>query len=303
MKAAAENRAEMRKWLERMLHWIERGELPAIPFAGWTTSGYANRPAPNIELVYMEQGHYDKLLIGDRKVCFPQGHVALHNIHFGNYAPREKRAIPFNAWCLFLKLPKGMAEFKEMESAPVFCSIPVNHSKRMAARFRSVSDRCLEPRIPRPTDYSEAQIMYDPLRPAPMQNLARIRVKAALLDLLAELLDEVGTAEEKTPMPEGVRQAMIYMEQNYMNPNLSLSDLTVASGMSRSRLGTIFRSSAGVTPMQYLRNLRLTQSRRLLKQTDLRIAEISAHIGFSDALYFSRIFRLETGCSPGQYRA
>lgn len=70
-----------------------------------------------------------------------------------------------------------------------------------------------------------------------------------------------------------------------------------------SRLIAQFRAETGRTPQQYLIDRRLQRSRVLLVQTDAPIGEIATQCGFSDPLYFSRLFSRRCGRSPRRFRS
>ena len=72
--------------------------------------------------------------------------------------------------------------------------------------------------------------------------------------------------------------------------------------MSDDYLTYCFRQELGMTPIAYLNRYRVTQAKRLLKETDKTITEIALDVGFSDSGYFSRVFRKEVGMSPDAYR-
>ena len=61
--------------------------------------------------------------------------------------------------------------------------------------------------------------------------------------------------------------------------------------MSDDYLTYCFRQELGMTPIAYLNRYRVTQAKRLLKETDKTITEIALDVGFSDSGYFSRVFR------------
>jgi signal transduction histidine kinase/DNA-binding response OmpR family regulator len=98
-----------------------------------------------------------------------------------------------------------------------------------------------------------------------------------------------------------VRKAMAYVHQAYQEP-LSRHDLARHVGMSDDYLTYCFRHEIGLTPIAYLNRYRVTQAKRLLKETDKSITEIALDVGFSDSGYFSRVFRKEVGLSPDAYR-
>ncbi len=63
-----------------------------------------------------------------------------------------------------------------------------------------------------------------------------------------------------------------------------------------------FRHYVGVTPLQYVIDLRVARARELLTHSDCSVAQVATLVGYDNALYFSRLFRGHTGMSPLQYR-
>jgi signal transduction histidine kinase/DNA-binding LacI/PurR family transcriptional regulator/AraC-like DNA-binding protein len=98
-----------------------------------------------------------------------------------------------------------------------------------------------------------------------------------------------------------VRKAMAYVQQNYQE-TLTRQDLARHVGMSDDYLTYCFRQELGMTPIAYLNRYRITQAKRLLKESDRTITQIALDVGFSDSGYFSRVFRREAGMSPDAYR-
>ncbi|MGN0426652.1 MAG: helix-turn-helix domain-containing protein [Agathobacter sp.] len=63
-----------------------------------------------------------------------------------------------------------------------------------------------------------------------------------------------------------------------------------------------FKEYTGQTPLQYILEIRLTNAKKMLETTDYSISEISASVGYENALYFSRLFHKHIGVSPKEYR-
>jgi AraC-like DNA-binding protein len=82
----------------------------------------------------------------------------------------------------------------------------------------------------------------------------------------------------------------------------SLATIADALGLSRNHFFRAFRETTGVTPYQWLLNQRIDHARRLLRTTDLPLAEIALHCGFSDQSHFTRVFGRIEGASPGRWR-
>jgi len=78
----------------------------------------------------------------------------------------------------------------------------------------------------------------------------------------------------------------------------NLGKLAAHCGLSRSRLSHLFRAELGTTPQRLGEKIRLDFAHQLLAQTNLSVGEIAQEVGFTDALYFSRRFRLQFGHAP-----
>jgi AraC-like DNA-binding protein len=63
-----------------------------------------------------------------------------------------------------------------------------------------------------------------------------------------------------------------------------------------------FKEVLGISPGQYLLNLKIEKTGQMLQETSLTIAEITAKAGFESEFYFSRIFKKKMGCTPSEYR-
>lgn len=73
-------------------------------------------------------------------------------------------------------------------------------------------------------------------------------------------------------------------------------------GLSERRAVEIFKETYGMTPKAYMDSLRLQEAKRLLSQTDLKIIDIAASVGFGGLSTFNRFFKEKTGCTPMAYR-
>lgn len=64
----------------------------------------------------------------------------------------------------------------------------------------------------------------------------------------------------------------------------------------------VFKEHTGLTPLSYIQGLRTAKSKELLSTTELSVGEISEHVGYINPLYFSRVFKAQTGVCPTEYR-
>lgn len=81
-----------------------------------------------------------------------------------------------------------------------------------------------------------------------------------------------------------------------------IDDLARRVGTNSKRLNTAFRNHAGVTVFEYLREERMKEAQRLLRNTGQSVSDIAAHVGFSCCANFSTAFRTRFGSSPSALR-
>lgn len=102
-------------------------------------------------------------------------------------------------------------------------------------------------------------------------------------------------------VPVDVSKIVTYLNTHYTE-TLEIGEIAEQLHLSHSRLIALFKKFETVTPKQYIINLRIRKARELLENSSLSISEIATTVGYPNALYFSRIFKKNTGISPTQYR-
>ncbi|CAM4382851.1 AraC family transcriptional regulator [Zobellia roscoffensis] len=100
---------------------------------------------------------------------------------------------------------------------------------------------------------------------------------------------------------EFLNRISIYMEENMSDDTYWVDDLSYDMNTSRSTFFRKLKKLTGYAPKDYMRNMRLTRAAELLENGQLRIAEVSYQVGFSDPNYFSKCFRRFYGTSPSDY--
>lgn len=92
-----------------------------------------------------------------------------------------------------------------------------------------------------------------------------------------------------------------YIQSNYHTP-LELDTICRETGMSKFHFLRVFKSYFGITPHQYLSNVRMEKATALLRNTSASIVEISDSVGFEYPNSFIKAFRKAYHISPLQYR-
>ncbi len=92
-----------------------------------------------------------------------------------------------------------------------------------------------------------------------------------------------------------------FLDSNYFD-QITLDTLADLTHMNKYYLTHAFTKYTGVSPIHYLNNCRIEQSKNLLEATDYSVAQIASSLGFSSQAYFSQAFRKYIGSSPNEYR-
>ncbi len=98
-----------------------------------------------------------------------------------------------------------------------------------------------------------------------------------------------------------IAQPIAYMEQTYYEP-LSIEKLAGMAGMSERAFYRVFQKATGVSPNQYLTNLRLMQVAELLRHSDMPVSDIADECGFLNSSYMAKQFRKHIGSTPREFR-
>ncbi len=113
---------------------------------------------------------------------------------------------------------------------------------------------------------------------------------------------------DKVEQPEVKGNDELLMERimKAINKNLSDSDfnvdmLTHEVGISRAQLHRKMKEMTGISTSEFIRNIRLEQAARLLREQKINVTQVAYTVGFSNLAHFSTIFRKHFGVSPSEY--
>ena len=98
-----------------------------------------------------------------------------------------------------------------------------------------------------------------------------------------------------------IRDAVLYIQKNYAAP-INMAVVSNEVSMNYSLFSVLFKQYVGTNFVSYLQSIRLEETRRLLRETDLRINEIGRRVGFTDDKNFLKVFKAAQGITPNEYR-
>lgn len=92
-----------------------------------------------------------------------------------------------------------------------------------------------------------------------------------------------------------------YICQHYDQP-VTLEDMSRTMNLNPSYLCRMFKQATGSTINSYLNFVRIYEAEKLLRTSSMSITEIGMATGFSDPVYFDRVFKRFKGCTPSAYK-
>lgn len=142
------------------------------------------------------------------------------------------------------------------------------------------------------TKPSKMEEIYEALNAA-MLKLSGIPIENRPADNLRE--------EEESDGNFIVSRAINYIKEHYAE-KLTLQQLADYLYISTWHLCRVLKKGTDMNFVDILNNIRIEYAKKYLKETSLKVYEISKKVGYSDIAYFSKVFRSSTGMSPKQYR-
>lgn len=134
-------------------------------------------------------------------------------------------------------------------------------------------------------------------------------IKGLLYALLMEIIKINHQDSEKPEYDEKpglekvkiIEAAMEFIEENYRK-DLRISDIAEATFVSETYLRRLFAECCELSPMQYVKLVRVNAACKLMKNTDANINEITYKVGFTNLSTFINNFKQIVGCTPKQWK-
>jgi AraC-like DNA-binding protein len=98
-----------------------------------------------------------------------------------------------------------------------------------------------------------------------------------------------------------LRNIVEYVEQNILNYNLSIEEISRQMNMSRVSLYKKVLTLTGKTPIEFVRSIRLKKAMYLLENSQMTISQICYEVGFNTPKYFTKLFKDEYNTLPSTY--
>lgn len=131
----------------------------------------------------------------------------------------------------------------------------------------------------------------------------RLGAHDAASALLTRILIGAARLAPSAPAPPDPLVTRVFeeIEATFREP-VSAADVATALGYTPGYLTTVIRERSGRTLLEWITERRMTEVRRMLRDTDLPLGVVAAHTGLRDATYLVRRFRHRYGTTPDRWR-
>ncbi|NLE02798.1 MAG: AraC family transcriptional regulator [Fibrobacter sp.] len=142
------------------------------------------------------------------------------------------------------------------------------------------------------TEYEEAAPGYEILLKA-----GALKITHLLIRLLLNIKHNGSIVQHRM----SVNKALDFLNEHY-GEKISVADLAAAANTSVSHFSRIFKDETGVSPSEYIMQVRLDYAKRMLRADEKNITQIALDCGFNSSSYFSHCFTRAFQISPSDFK-
>ncbi len=148
--------------------------------------------------------------------------------------------------------------------------------------------------IPKPFNLEEVHIQIDNL----IDNVRRMRGKFSGAQQQESKVEQVEVKSNDEALMERIMNSL---NKNMGNADFSVDQLAKDVGISRAQLHRKMKEITGLSTGKFIRNIRMEQAAKLIKQGHVNIAQVAYSVGFNEQAHFSTVFKTYYGMTPTEY--
>ncbi len=129
--------------------------------------------------------------------------------------------------------------------------------------------------------------------------MLRLKFEMFLIELIRST-ETTLSSPQTTPVDSKIEEILSYINNNYTE-KITLNDLCFLFGTNKTTICKSFKEAYGDTIVNYINKLRIKNAKKLIREGDLNLTQLSAKVGFSSIHYFSKTFKAYENQSPSEY--
>ena len=148
--------------------------------------------------------------------------------------------------------------------------------------------------IAKPFNMEELHILIDNL----IDNVRRLRGKFSGAQTQEEKVERVEVRGNNDVLMDRIMKCI---NENLQDPDFNVEKLTEKVGISRAQLHRKMKEITGISTGDFIRNLRLEQAARLIRENKINVTQVAYAVGFNNQTHFSTVFKKHFGMTPTEY--
>ncbi len=169
--------------------------------------------------------------------------------------------------------------------------------KNMFIAFLGACARAaVEGQLPREESYTVTDLYIREIEDLPDVRTVEDAAYRAFLEL-ATRVQRTGE-KELSPIVRACRDFIC----DHLYEEITLEQLANLVGVSSGHLSRMFTREVGLSPIRYVRWMRIEEAKRLIALTNNSLVDIAAMLRFHDQAHFTKVFKQQVGLAPGSYR-
>ena len=145
----------------------------------------------------------------------------------------------------------------------------------------------------------------NPIQPFGCEQLIRINLELLLISLFRkgtsiQSKNRISSAVKERSDEDMVKKIIAYLRDR-LYENIRFEDVRQFSNLSRTNLKVLFKDKTGMSVMEFFRNIKVEEAKKMIREEHYNFTEISKKLGYDSIHYFSRQFKKITGMSPSEY--
>lgn len=133
------------------------------------------------------------------------------------------------------------------------------------------------------------------------KDLSRETIHAALTSPERRQSPNLPEGTDESDLSPIVERAAAYIREHYQQPDLRIGGISLACGISSSRLSARFREEMNMTVNEYVTFIRMENAKRLLASGKYKVYEVADMVGYRNQAYFCTLFQERAGIKPNKY--
>ena len=228
----------------------------------------------------------------------PNGKEALKMLLTANTPHPSPNTHPYDLVISDVMMPEmdGLQLLRRIKDNPTISQLPVimlTSKAEVEYKLEGLKSGA-DAYIAKPFDMEELHIQIDNL-------IAGVRRLRGKFSGAVSQEDRIENIEVKGNDEALMERIMKSVNANMSNPTYTVDTMAEDVGISRAQLHRKMKEMTGIATGKFLRNLRMEQAARLLREGKINVAQIADRVGYADQAHFSTAFKSHFGQSPSEY--